>query len=71
MLEWAREAAHRLLGAGRQRGDWRGNRRKAGRDAEQAGVTPGSNPGFKRFLREFQSRNDKALHEHTPGPRPA
>jgi len=72
MLEWAREAANRLLGsrdAGAETGVEIGERRGGiwNRQTSPRGPTR----AFKHFLREFRSRNDKALHEHTPGPRPA
>jgi hypothetical protein len=72
MLEWAREAAHRLLWSrkaaletGRETGEWRGGNRTG--TASPRGPTR----AFDRFWREFQTRNDQAFHEHTPGPRPA
>jgi len=68
MLEWAREAAHRIM-ASREAGGQAGERRSGiwNRQTPPRGPTP----AFKRFLREFRSRNDKALHEHIPGPGPA
>ena len=77
MLEWAREAANRLLGsrdAGAETGVEIGERRGGiwNRQTSPRGPTSrGSTLAFKHFLREFRSRNDKALHEHTPGPRVA
>jgi hypothetical protein len=72
MLEWAREAAHRLLvsremggEAGGEAGESQGGTRN--RQASPRGPTR----AFDRFLREFRTRNDEAFHEHTPGPRPA
>ena len=72
MLDWAREAANRLLGsrdAGGETGAEIGERRGGiwNRQTSPRGPTR----AFKHFLREFRSRNDKALHEHTPGPRAA
>jgi hypothetical protein len=71
MREWARDA-HRLLRGGtasweagedigREAGEEQGTARN--RQASPRGPTR----AFMRFLREFRSRNDKALHEHLPG----
>ena len=69
MLEWTREGAHRLFGSRRETG---------GETDDGMSATPnrqasprGASRAFKRFLREFRSRNDQLFHEHTSGPRPA
>ena len=72
MLDWAREAASRLLGsrdAGGETGAKIGERRGGiwNRQTSPRGPTR----AFDRFLREFRTRNDEAFHDHTPGPRPA
>jgi hypothetical protein len=68
MLDWVREAAHRLV-VSREAGGETGERRGGTRNRQTS--PRGPTRAFDRFLREFRTRNDEAFHEHTPGPRPA
>jgi hypothetical protein len=73
MLEWAREAAHRLLRsqeASLKTGGEIGERLGGGTRNSQASPR-GPTGAFDRFLRDFQARNDEAFREHTPGGRVA
>jgi hypothetical protein len=72
MREWARDA-HRLLRGGKmswEAGGETGRETDGGQGAARNGQPSSRGPtrAFMRFLREFRSRNDKALHEHLPGP---
>ena len=61
MLEWAREAAHRLLvsrEAGGETGGETGERQGGTRNRQTS--PRGPTRAFKHFLREFRSRNDEA-----------
>ena len=68
-----RRDAYRLLANGRASSECRGElggqtERLRGTDGQvSTGPTRGPTRAFMRFLREFRSRNNKALHEHIPG----